>query len=399
MIIEKRIKDFEKLGYGMFVHFGLYSCLGLGEWAKKNRDIPWHKYIEETKNFNPKEDWARELVSNAKKAGCRYITITTRHHDGFSLYDTKGLSDFDTFHLCGRDLISEFVEACNNEDIIPFFYHTMLDWHAESYTENFEEYLIYLRKSVELLCKNYGTIGGIWFDGMWDKPSSVWGEDEIYSLIRKYQPDAMIINNTGVNARGELGHIELDSVTFERGRPAPINTEGAPKYIASEMCEVFAEHWGYAKNDFNYKSVAELIESYAVCRRYNSNFIRTMDKGMLEIIGEWVELNKKALFETVATDIVINGKPKDFILKKENKYYLFIHDLSIFSDINVSINREMDLNENFVFDEKIESVHLLDTGEELEFSQEGNNTTIIAKPFRYGENYVVRVAEITIKYS
>ena len=118
----------------------------------------------------------------------------------------------------------------------------MLDWHAESYTENFEEYLIYLRKSVELLCKNYGTIGGIWFDGMWDKPSSVWGEDEIYSLIRKYQPDAMIINNTGVNARGELGHIELDSVTFERGRPAPINTEGTPKYISSEMCEVFAEH-------------------------------------------------------------------------------------------------------------------------------------------------------------
>ena len=97
-----------------------------------------------------------------------------------------------------RDLVKEFVDACNKHEIMPFFYHTLLDWNEKSYTENFSEYLKYLRASVEILCKNYGKIGGLWFDGSWDKKSVNWEEDELYSLIRSYQPEAMIINNTGM---------------------------------------------------------------------------------------------------------------------------------------------------------------------------------------------------------
>ena len=241
MIIEKRIKDFEKLGFGMFVHFGLYSIYAKGEWAF--RGTTPDKYEKLFDEFCPDKDWAKNLVSTAKKAGCKYITLTTRHHDGFSLYDTCGLNTYDAPHSpAGRDLIREFVDECNAQGIIPFFYHTLLDWHEKSYYEDFKKYLKYLRASVEILCKNYGKIGGLWFDGMWDKKGEDWEEDELYSLIRSYQPDAMIINNTGLGARGELGHIELDSVTFERGRPKPINLETSPKYIASEMCQIFANH-------------------------------------------------------------------------------------------------------------------------------------------------------------
>ena len=93
----------------------------------------------------------------------------------------------------------------------------------------------YLQKSVELLCKNYGKIGGIWFDGYWEYPENDWQQDKLYGMIRSYQPEAMIINNTGLFNLGALGHPELDSVTFERGKPQPINMEGAPKYVASEM--------------------------------------------------------------------------------------------------------------------------------------------------------------------
>ena len=105
--------------------------------------------------FSPDKDWAKNLVSAAKGAGCKYITITTRHHDGFSLYDTCGVNEYDAPHsAAGRDLIREFVDECNKEEIVPFFYHTLLDWHEKSYKENFPKYLEYLRASVEILCKN-----------------------------------------------------------------------------------------------------------------------------------------------------------------------------------------------------------------------------------------------------
>ncbi|MBR2043536.1 MAG: alpha-L-fucosidase [Clostridia bacterium] len=406
MIIEKRIKEFEKLGFGMFVHFGLYSVLGKGEWAKFNLGIPWDEYLKTLEVFNPKEDWAEELVINAKNAGCRYITLTTRHHDGFSLYDTCGLNEYDAPHVCGRDLIKEFVEACRKHDVIPFFYHTLLDWHEESYENNFKEYLVYLRKSVEIICKNYGKIGGIWFDGMWNKPEEDWEEDALYSLIRSYQPDTMIINNTGMSHRGELGHIELDSVTFERARPAALNIEGAPKYIASEMCETFGDHWGYAEQDLNFKSTGNLIRSYAICRKYRSNFLfnvgpmpdgslRTIDKGALEILGLWSKLNDEALHNPAPFKVEVQDKPENFMLNDGNNYYLFFNDLSMKGDENVVINRDSNLNNIFTFHKKIKSVSWLDNGEALTFTQEGNTVNIQGKPYKYGTSYVVRIAKIT----
>ena len=142
MIIKQYIKDFEKLGFGMFVHFGLYSQMACGEWVQELYGIETAEYQKLTDTFCPREDWAVELARTAKKAGCKYINITTRHHDGFSLFDTCGLNDFDSLHSpCGRDLAREFVDACRKYDLIPFFYHTTLDWYREEYKNNFDEYL------------------------------------------------------------------------------------------------------------------------------------------------------------------------------------------------------------------------------------------------------------------
>lgn len=127
MEVKSYIKEFEKLGFGLFVHFGLYSILGTGEWSKKIHHISDDIYEALAKEFNPKQDWAVEIVRLAKKAGCKYITLTTRHHDGFSLYDTCGLNSYDAPHAkCGRDLVKEFVSACRQEDIVPFF--IILSW-------------------------------------------------------------------------------------------------------------------------------------------------------------------------------------------------------------------------------------------------------------------------------
>ena len=215
------ILDFEQLGMGLFIHWGLYSQLGRGEWVLFNEKMDVKEYKKLTETFTAEDFDAEEIARTAKMVGCRYITLTTRHHDGFSLYDTCGLNDYDALHTpARRDLIKEFVEACRKYDILPMFYHTTLDWYNEDFENNFEVYLEYLRKSVEILCKNYGKIGGLWFDGNWSKPNCDWKENELYATIRKYQPTAMIINNTGMEDMGTVGHPEIDSVSYERGRPA-----------------------------------------------------------------------------------------------------------------------------------------------------------------------------------
>ena len=408
MIIKQYIKDFENLGFGLFVHFGLYSVLGTAEWAKALIPITDSDYDQLLKQFHPKKDWASALVKTAKNAGCKYITLTTRHHDGFSLFDTCGLSTYDAPHSCGRDLVREFVDACSQEGIIPFFYHTLLDWHEESYRTDFPKYLEYLRKSVEILCKNYGKIGGLWFDGMWEKPDADWQEDALYATIRKYQPEAMIINNTGLHAQGALGHIELDSVTFERGKPGAINTEGAPKYVASEMCEVFCDHWGYAKEDLNYKSPAQMIRQLADCRRYRSNMlmnigptgdgsIRQMDQAILDLMGSWVRYFDEAIRKPAPTGIEIEGKPDDFILKYENTYYLFCYNLPMIADPNVALAENAQYESRFRFADEIQAVTWMDNGSEVQYTQDEETVTIQTVPYTYGRNLVVRVAKIVCK--
>ena len=406
MIVRQYIKEFEKLGFGMFVHYGLYSLVGTGEWAKLCNNIADEDYYPLVEQFNPKADWATELVKTAKNAGCQYITLTTRHHDGFSLYDTCGLNTYDAPHSkCGRDLVREFVDACNEEGIIPFFYHTLLDWWHVDFNADFPKYLEYLRKSVEILCKNYGKIGGIWFDGMWSKPEDDWEEDALYGLIRKYQPEAMIINNTGLNARASLGHIELYSVTLERGKPGPINMAGAPKYIASEMCQVFCDHWGYAEDDLNYKAPGQMIRELADCRRYRSNMlmnvgpmrdgsIRDIDKATLKLMGRWVAYFDEAIREPEPTDIVVEGKQDDFVLKHGKNYYLFCYNLPMIADANVAIFENTAYDSVFKLADKIQSVKWMDNGEEVAFKQDGEDVTITTVPFTYGRNLVVRVAKI-----
>lgn len=405
MIIKQYIKEFENMGFGMFVHFGLYSVIGKGEWSKKNLGIPDEEYGSAYESFFPKSNWAAELVRVAKSTGCKYITLTTKHHEGFCLYDTKGLSNYDAPHACGRDLVKEFVDACGAENIVPFFYHALLDWYPESYKNNFPEYLKYLRDNIKLLCCNYGKIGGFWFDGQWDKWEADWQEDELYATIRKYQPNAMIINNSGINKLGRIGNPELDGITFERGKPFPIDLQNAPKYVASEMCEVFNDHWGYTRLDLNYRSPAEMICTLCECRRVGANMLlnvgplgdgslRTIDRGILEIIGQWVELNKEAIYIPRPTDIEIKGKEKDFILKNNNDFYMFCFDLPMVSDPNVAIFNDSNYLSEFRFNRKIKKITWLDNGKTIEYEQTENEVRINLVPFEYGESLVVRVAKI-----
>ena len=405
---EKRIAEFEKMAYGMFIHWGLYSQLGMGEWVKAIPGIPDEEYDKLVDTFTGKDFDADKIVLLAKKSGMKYITLTTRHHDGFSLYDTKELGTYNSLHSpAKRDFIREFTDACHRHGIVPFLYHTTLDWHNKDFDNNFDAYLEYLRRSVEILCTNYGKIGGFWFDGNWSKPDADWKLDDLYGTIRKYQPDAMIINNTGLSARGETGHPEIDSVTFEQGLPHPIDREGMKKYVSGEMCFTLNDHWAYGKNDYNYKTPAELIKTLCKCRRAGANLLLNigpdgdgavpeMMSGILSVIGRWIEQTKGVIYEGKPCGIAGNGD--DFGLKTEDgRTYLFVFDLPIVGNESVTVNNSKVGPRAFTgVSGKVKAVKWLDNDRELPFSQneETGLFSFLPTGYPYGSNMVVRVAEL-----
>ena len=412
-IPEKRVADFENKGFGMFIHWGLYSQMGKGEWVQHIHGIPMSEYQKLQSTFTASEFDARHIVSVAKAAGAKYITLTTRHHEGFSLYDTCGLNTFDAPHSpCGRDLIREFVDACNEQDIMPMFYHTTLDWYTPDFNGNFPKYLQYLRDSVEILCSNYGRIGGLWFDGNWSKPEADWEEDALYAVIRKHQPDAIIVNNTGLSHRGEVGNLQLDSVTFEQGRPTPMDREGHRKYVAAEMCHTMNNHWGFGANDCNYKSLAELIETLCACRRVGANYllnigptgegaIPLMQEALLRGIGDWVRATGDVIY--TAKPCGVTGSGKDFALRDGSKLYFFVHGLRVVGDGNVVVDRGSGDTDGWRFTGipgKVRSIRWTDAaggGRELGFTQEGDSLQVDFTHFPYGTDLVVRVAEAELE--
>ena len=401
---EKRIADFENMGFGVFVHFGLYSQLGRGEWVQHIEKIPKEEYVKLADTFTAENFDARKMASIAKAAGAKYMVLTTRHHEGFSLYDTKGLNDYDVMHSpCGRDLVREFAEACREYGLKPFFYHTTVDWYNPDCRSDFPRYLQYLRDSVEILCTNYGEVGGLWFDGNWWYKERDWEEDKLYAVIRKHQPDAIIVNNTGTSERGAVGNREIDSVTFEQGRPVPMNREGMEKYIAAEMCHTMNAHWGYGHADYNYKSLADLIETFCACRKVGANYllnvgpmgtgeIPLMQEALLRGIGEWANAVGDSIYK--GKPCGVTGEKKNFALAADGKMYFFVHDLSIAGNENVTVAGGGAGEKLFTgVNGKIKSGRWTDNGEELSFAQDGGTVKINCSGYPYGTNLVVRVAE------
>lgn len=400
-----RIRAFEQLGFGMFIHWGLYSQLGKGEWAMNQRKIPKDEYRKLFDTFTAKDFDAEKIVLTAKNAGMKYIVLTSRHHEGFSLYDTCGLNEYDAPHSpAKRDLVREYIDACNKHGIVPFLYHTTLDWDNDDFNGDFPKYLDYLNRSVELLCTRYGKIGGLWFDGNWSKPDENWHEEELYAVIRKHQPEAIIINNSSLDALGKVGHPELDSITFEQGQPEPLNREGMKKYIAVEMCETLNHHWGISNNDLHYKSVPDIIKTLCDCRKVGANLLLNVgpnatgqiipfQESFLGIVGEWVKLFEKALYSP--TPSTARGANDDFVLEDEDNYYFFIRNLRVWGNpINNFGNKSNTARSFLQVTSDVSHVYWLDDNQPLDFvaDKESGLLAFNSLGYNFGDNTVVRVA-------
>ena len=399
---EPRIAAFEKLAFGMFMHWGLYSQLGRGEWVMHMEKIPREEYRKLRDTFTAKDFDGRAIARVAKAAGMKYVTLTSRHHEGFSLYDTRGLSDWDAMHApAGRDLVADFVEGCRAEGIVPMLYHTTLDWYQPSFENDFDAYLDYLHESVRILCTHYGPIGGLWFDGNWSKKDADWKEDRLYGIIRETQPEAMIINNTGLHKRGAVGHPEIDSTTFEQGRPEPMDRRGMPKYIAAEMCQTMNRHWGIGAKDFSYMAPGDVIENLCACRKVGANYLLNVgptaegaippyEAGCLTRAGDWVRMHDDAIYN--GKPCGITGEGDDFGLEAKGTTYLFVHNLGVKGDANVTVGPAGAGPRKFEgLPGTATTAHWIDNNEALEIK----DGTLNATGFPYGTNTVVRVAKIS----
>lgn len=303
---EEAIEWFRNAKFGIFIHWGIYSILGRGEWVMQNEKIPIKEYEKLKDIFNPTLFSAEEWCKIFKESGAKYITFTTKHHDGFCMFDTK-LTDYKITNTpFKRDVVKELAEACKKEGLKIFFYYSLLDWHHPDYYPlgitgqysgrlekgNWEKYLEYYHSQVKELCTNYGEIGGFWFDGWWDKPNADWKLNELYEMIHSLQPSALVGNNHHVDPfPGE------DFQIFEQDLPGE-NTAGFNKAKVSnlplETCLTMNNSWGYNSSDNNYKSLETLKDYFRKAWSRGANLL--LNVGPLpngKLVSEQVELLQK----------------------------------------------------------------------------------------------------------
>ncbi|MCC6319037.1 MAG: alpha-L-fucosidase [Gemmatimonadaceae bacterium] len=273
-------------GFGMFIHWGVYSLLGAGEWVMNNREIRVPQYEWLASTFNPVRFDAREWVALARAAGMRYITITARHHDGFSMFGSKVTPYNIVDHtLFKRDPLRELAEECRRQGLKLFFYYSQLDWRLPDYyprgqtgkgtgrpeSGEWPRYLDFMDRQLEELLTNYGPLGGIWFDGMWDKPDADWRLARTYGLIHRLQPAALIIPN-----HHSAPLPDEDVQTFEQDLPGS-NTAGWNTSTISDLpletSLTMNRSWGYNITDTSFKSTREIIHYLARAAGYGANLL------------------------------------------------------------------------------------------------------------------------------
>jgi len=313
---------FRDAKFGLFVHWGVYSLLGQGEWVMQNQklQVPQYEWLAST--FNPVKFNAREWVSAARDAGMRYITITSRHHDGFSMFRTAAtkynMLDWTSFK---RDPMKELADECRRQGLKLFFYYSQLDWHHPDFFPrgdtgkatgrpeggDWNRYLDFMDAQLTELLTNYGPIGGIWFDGMWDKPTADWRLDRTYALIHRLQPSALIVpNHHKAPLPGE------DAQTFEQDLPgantAGFNTKDIGQ-LPLETSLTMNRSWGFNITDRNFKSVGDIIGYLVRAAGHGGNLLLNVGPRpdgtiqpealeRLKAIGEWTRQYGASIYGT-----------------------------------------------------------------------------------------------------
>lgn len=337
-------QNFQDMKFGLFIHWGIYSELGAGEWVMNEKHIPYDSYKRLADFFNPQAFNAHDWVMFAKKAGMKYITVTSRHHDGFSMFGTKAspynIVDATPYH---KDPLMELAQECVKEGIELHFYYSLLDWGRKDYAYgspivdgkpangDWDSYISFMKAQLTELITKYPGVKGIWFDGHWERDVN-WHYDEIYGLIHKLNPAILIGNNHHLAPKeGE------DFQMFEKDLPGANTTgfSGKSKIgaLPLETCETINNSWGFNITDRSFKSSKRIIHYLVNAAGLNANFllnIGPMPNGKIQpeftdtlaVVGAWVQKNGEAIYGTRGSGIP--AQPWGVITQKDKNLYVHV---------------------------------------------------------------------------
>ncbi len=338
--------------FGMFIHWGAYAVpageykgkevKGVGEWIMHTANIPISEYETYVRSFNPVQFNAKEWVAIAKNAGMKYIVITSKHHDGFSLWDSK-VSTYDIMDAAPykKDILKELSDACKEAGIKMCFYHSIMDWHepdAESKKEythqntvnpDFTKYREqYLKPQLKELVEKYDP-AVLWFDGEWIPE---WTEDQgrdLYNYLRSIKPGLIINNRVGKGRDGMQGMNLYKNAAGDFGTPEQEILEGTSD-TDWESCMTMNDSWGFKKSDNNWKSAEVLIHNLVDIAAKGGNYLLNVGptaEGLipqasvdrLKEMGDWLKINQEAIYATKSTKKYKEGDVK-YTLSKDGNY-------------------------------------------------------------------------------
>lgn len=349
---------FSNAHLGLFIHWGPFSIPGSGEWVMNERKLTVQNYTNLQNFFNPIDFNVEQWVTMAKSAGMKYITLITRHHDGFSMWDTK-YSDFNIMNTpYKKDIVKMMADECHRQGIKLYLYYSLLDWRREDYPHetgrtgqysgrkgkgNYASYLAFMKNQLTELLTNYGEIGGIWFDGHWDQTAPEgasdrtsridWKYDEIYGLIHQLQPQCMIGNNHHL-----MPFAGEDFQMFERDLPGEnksgFSFQQASDKLPLETCETISNSWGYNLSDTLYKSKKDLVHMLVKAAGLGSNLllnigpmpngkIQSEFKDRLAGLGDWLKIYGESIYGTRGGYL----KPQAWGSVTQNDQKIYIHIL------------------------------------------------------------------------
>ena len=313
--------NFQDMKFGLFIHWGIYSELGAGEWVMHEKNIPYNSYKRLADFFNPQAFNAKEWVAFAKRAGMKYITITSRHHDGFSMFGTKfspyNIVDATPYH---RDPLMELAQECQKEGIELHFYYSLLDWGRPDYAfgspivngkpvnGDWDSYIKFMKDQLTELITKYPGVKGIWFDGQWERRSADWHFDEIYALIHKLNT-AILIGNNHHLAPFDGEDFQMFEKDLPGGNTTGFSGESKIGKLPLETCETINNSWGFNITDRSYKSVKQIIRYLVNAAGRDANFllnIGPMPNGKIQpefadtlaLVGDWMKKNGESVYGT-----------------------------------------------------------------------------------------------------
>jgi alpha-L-fucosidase len=369
---------FDDLRYGLFVHYGIYSMIGRGEWVMNREEISIEEYEGYARAFNPSQFDADAICDLAVKNGMEYINFTTMHHDGFRLYDTE-LSDYNSVKMCGRDLTAEIVEAARKRGLKISLYHSLNNWYdqpdAVAALEDpvkYEEFITATHARIKELVTKYNPIDVLWYDGWWPFNAEGWQSEKMNAMVKEIQPHILFNGRNGLD--GDFG--------------TPENHVTAPSpWRPWEACITFNNNWGFHSGDHNWKSADTIIDMLAkVSQERGTLLINVGPKGdgsipeqsvnILEEVGTWVTKNREAVYDTDIFNFNLRereGFRNDWsnigpFTAKGNDLFLWakhwVGEKMIIGGVQVAVK----------------SVSFCDGGDELSFTQEGTKLTITGLP-------------------